>query len=396
MNKTKAFIEDYTAFEWDWWPLTSRIPDLPPGRLRLQWKFCGQHLYKEISPEDADSIQQVLGLIRDHPLKCFCCETEVHRIDWTTIFYRICQSIANTLNWGALGSSLVTQKSPSKAQQLYIPATASASIPTHSSTQTRPSISPGSNGGSATQAHGGGPSTIPTAPQGDPLWVVFGIKYMHEFDDIENIETSSLLNDPSFFKELKTRYNKYHWFFQRWFSPFRFRHCNFVQFEIINVDQVYCSGEALPDDHGHTTHYEYDPRPPRAKNPLINQKLFSICLKACDPDCSWSLLPSFLHKCRPLPHNSHKWKRIPRKKSAFNISWSQPGEVAFGIEADYALSFAILFIYHVVFIFSALGFWVYWLRNHPDDLQNASVPTFTVLGLLGAFWGLLGRRIGVS
>ena len=38
MNKAKAFIEDYTAFEWDWWPLMPRIPDLPLGRWRLQWK----------------------------------------------------------------------------------------------------------------------------------------------------------------------------------------------------------------------------------------------------------------------------------------------------------------------------------------------------------------------
>lgn len=165
---------------------------------------------------------------------------------------------------------------------------------------------------------------------------------------------------------------------------------------MIDVEQVYSSGEALPDDHGYTSHYEYDPRPPRAKNPLIDRKLFSICLKACDSDCSWSLLPPFLHKCHPLPHNSHRWKRIPSKKGAFNASLSQSGGVAFGIEADCALSFAILFIYHIFFIFSAFGFWIYWLKNHPDDLQNASVPTFTVLSLIGAFWGLLGRRIGVS
>ncbi|KAG4429355.1 hypothetical protein IFR05_015162 [Cadophora sp. M221] len=286
MNKAKGFIEDYTAFDWDWWPLMPRVPDLPLGRWRLQWKFCGQNLYKEISAEEANSIEQTLGLIGDHPSKCFCCGTEVHRMDWTTIFHRTCQSIANKLNWEALSSSLFGQTPPSTAQQRYTPLTAATSSPSsnsaHSSTQTTPPISSRSNSGSFPQAHGGGSGTMSTAPQEPSLWIVFGIKNMREFDEIENIEISSLVNDSSFFKELRTRYDKHCWLFQRWFSPFRFRHCNFVRFEMIDVEQVYSSGEALPDDYGYTSHYEYDPRPPRAKNPLIDRKLFSICLKACD------------------------------------------------------------------------------------------------------------------
>ncbi|OGM49266.1 hypothetical protein ABOM_004029 [Aspergillus bombycis] len=38
MNMAKGFIEDHTAFEWDWWPLMPRVPDVSPGRLRLQWR----------------------------------------------------------------------------------------------------------------------------------------------------------------------------------------------------------------------------------------------------------------------------------------------------------------------------------------------------------------------
>jgi len=38
VNTIKAFIEDRTMVEWDWWPLASRIPDVAPGECRLQWK----------------------------------------------------------------------------------------------------------------------------------------------------------------------------------------------------------------------------------------------------------------------------------------------------------------------------------------------------------------------
>jgi len=37
-NKTKAFLEDYTMAEWDWWPLAPRVPDIAYGECRLHWK----------------------------------------------------------------------------------------------------------------------------------------------------------------------------------------------------------------------------------------------------------------------------------------------------------------------------------------------------------------------
>jgi hypothetical protein len=37
-NRAKAFFEDYTRAEWDWWPLVPRVPDIAPGSYRLQWE----------------------------------------------------------------------------------------------------------------------------------------------------------------------------------------------------------------------------------------------------------------------------------------------------------------------------------------------------------------------
>ena len=40
VNTSKAFLEDYTITEWDWWPLAPRVPDVKYGESRLQWKVC--------------------------------------------------------------------------------------------------------------------------------------------------------------------------------------------------------------------------------------------------------------------------------------------------------------------------------------------------------------------
>jgi len=81
------------------------------------------------------------------------------------------------------------------------------------------------------------PST-PTPPH-NSLWVIFGVKDTFEFDDIEciNIE-SMLMNDPSFFAELRRLDSKYRWRFLRWFSPWIFTHCKFVRVCTLSYNHI--------------------------------------------------------------------------------------------------------------------------------------------------------------
>jgi hypothetical protein len=37
-NSAKLFVESHTGYEWDWWPLTPRIPRLGNGEQHLEWK----------------------------------------------------------------------------------------------------------------------------------------------------------------------------------------------------------------------------------------------------------------------------------------------------------------------------------------------------------------------
>jgi hypothetical protein len=70
--------------------------------------------------------------------------------------------------------------------------------------------------------------------------------------------------------------------------------------------------------------------------------------------------------------------------------------VLFGIQANYMLSLARMIMYHVIPILSGFAFWVYWLKHHPSDLQNASVPVFTIGMLLGTSWALLGKHMDTT
>ncbi|KAI8623942.1 hypothetical protein F5Y19DRAFT_481082 [Xylariaceae sp. FL1651] len=403
MNRTKGIVEAYTATRWDWWPLAPWVPEITPGRLRLEWRFCHQPLYKEISLEEAALIRQIMDIIDEHPPKCHCCKVPSSQLGWYTAFLMLFEALVSRLPVKFVNPSSTGMALPSRAHLRYTPTTTSTMTETLSSLgvqQCTPNLSPNlsASGNTGTQAQ---PSGSGNKTPADSFWVVFGIRDMRGFDAIENIRTHVGLEDTSFFQDMRRRRGRHRWFFQRWFSPYRFRYCRFVQFERIIVDEVSSCGEALPDDHGYTIDYTYRPRPPAARKPLIDPARFSVLLKTCNSLCYWSLLPKLLHKCRRLPVNSKEWLRIPQKKGVFGTttdlysSGPQIAErVAFGIEADYLPSNVFFFLYHAILILSGFGFWIYWLREHPGDLQNASVPLFTIFALIAAFWAFLGKGAG--
>jgi hypothetical protein len=95
--------------------------------------------------------------------------------------------------------------------------------------------------------------------------------------------------------------------------------------------------------------------------------------------------------------------RIPQKKGIFDTAFESYNpslqlveKIAFGIEADYLPSSAFFFFYHAILILSGFSFWIYWLKEHPGDLQNASVPLFTLFALIAAFWAFVGKGVGAS
>ncbi|KAH3951285.1 hypothetical protein HBH98_084360 [Parastagonospora nodorum] len=415
-NGFKAFVEDNTLLEWDWWPLRPRMLELPTGKKRLEWHVAGRTYFEELTPVESVAMQEMMNRTQDHPPKCCCCAAMPAQYDLSgfikTVWNLLCSTgftwsdsidlIAITIHVVSLwiGVHLPRSRQPvaSKAQQLYTPPLPTASAAgTGTSSNLAQNMLPqapshlGSSGttmqmqtGVLNQAFG---ISLPT-----PLWVIFGVSSGSVFFEIENIEMSNaLMNDAAFFQELRRLENKYRRPVLRWFSPFTFAYCNFVQFETMNTDRIFCCGESLPEDHGHEAHYEYHPRPPGVKNPPIRKNEFRTYLHACESFCLLYYLPLLKHKCATPHRDSHKWKRIPRKKAEYDTKTGTPGDYAFGLEAVYVLSFPTVFAYHTLSILGWSGFWIWWLKQHPNDLQNASVPTMVFMGIIASFWVLPGR-----
>ena len=152
----------------------------------------------------------------------------------------------------------------------------------------------------------------------------------------------------------------------------------------------------LPDNYGLGAEYEYKPRPPKAPNPLISRNEFKLCLTAYSEDCIKRLFIPW-HDCYMLPPECRRLSKIPKKKAQFDLLSSIVyGEVAFGLEADYNVSFLYVLIYHMLLIVPAFGFWIFWLMTNPGNLQNASVPFFTVLSAIGLFWATYAKGVGAT
>jgi hypothetical protein len=121
--------------------------------------------------------------------------------------------------------------------------------------------------------------------------------------------------------------------------------------------------------------------------PPITPEEFELAFSSCPEQCSLSRL----HDCFILENEDDIVARIPKKKSKLDVETkSRSVRFAWGIQAQYAISFIHVFIYHMLILAAPTGFWVWWQKRHPDDLQNASTPLATVIVLISLFWSTTG------
>ena len=127
------------------------------------------------------------------------------------------------------------------------------------------------------------------------------------------------------------------------------------------------------------------------EHPGISRHEFEIIVQMCITPCFLASVPLF-HDCLTIAEGeTHIVGRLPKKNEGLRNNVQHPNDKYFwGIQARYTVSAVRVVIIHVLILCASFGTWIWWQRNHPDDLQGASVP-LTVAGvLLSAFWSSTG------
>ncbi|ORY06745.1 hypothetical protein BCR34DRAFT_616857 [Clohesyomyces aquaticus] len=376
-NAIKTLVEDYSCLTWIWWPLEPRMRKLEDGEARLFWECgCGTRIWSEISLGEAeliDALIPTLGTGSPSPHRCLIRKEKI--------------SIRHRLK-GIINAAA----SFSRAGQRYTPPNnASSSFRTENYPQARGSSQPTNTSSHRPQQQGG---TTPgqTPPHSTPppripppvaLWIVFGVQQPRRNVRIDHIPVSRGTSDRNFYRALRECYKRGRGWLRLWFSMWRLHYCDIVKFKRVAPKWVIKERKDLPT----SLEYEYTPRPPSADNPPIPQHEFEMHLSACVQPCRWSLL----HECMPELSTSSVLDSIPKKATRFDVhSRSATDVYAWGLEAKFAVSALYVAIYHLLIFAFPFGFWVWWMKGHPNDLQGASVPATIALGLLSLFWSTNG------
>ncbi|KAK0110693.1 hypothetical protein ONS96_002294 [Cadophora gregata f. sp. sojae] len=370
-NKSKAFIEDVTEENWNWWPLRSRMRPLGKDQMRLNWIcHCNTHLWTELPKLTAEKLQ---ALVQGKPPNTQSLHLCAKRSRYSVSMYAkimqaagVAQSSTGT-NSNHSSSNAATATTGIQLSQLGPPG---PSRPVASPPAAGPSVS----GGQGVQLN------INTGTISD-LFVLFGIRGSRRTLDLAQIDVSKNKEDRIFFQDLRREYRQQRGFWRYWFSVWKLRHCDFVKFEKIRANRIISNEKPdLPVNHL----YVYKPKPPNADIPPIDPHEFELSLSPCNSFCMFKPF----HDCIEPPDGGLALERIPKRKEALELKVGTR-EQAWGLLTQYSISALLLLVYLIMCFTPFVGFWAWWQVRHPDDLQNASTPLMVFATLLCVWFASL-------
>ncbi|KAH6698143.1 hypothetical protein BKA61DRAFT_497437 [Leptodontidium sp. MPI-SDFR-AT-0119] len=372
LNRVKGFLEDHTEENWNWWPLQPRVRPLARGQTRVYWTcHCGSTQWADISLSQAESYRLILQRNRSTFQNNHLCRAR-RKTSWRAAFKGAVAKMTSPVSARTQRSELQGIIQPARLQNVQL---------RPSGGRIQQSIHISHNpAGSATINQNGVRVDIGELAGAD-LYVLFGVKGPRRTLELEQIKIKEYSNDNAFFQCLTQAYKKHRGFWRYWLSIWQLAYCDFVKFQKLRANRIIHHSKSLPED----IVYEYRPRPPTAENPPIVPHEFELAFSACSSKCSLSAL----HDCVEPPLGTFAIERIPKRKGLIEINGDNP-EFAWGIQAQHAISFFRILMYHLLIFAGTFAFWACWLVTHPNDLQNAAVPLTTVAVLLSLFWSSAG------
>jgi len=204
----------------------------------------GVQLYETLSPLEYKIILFAIPALPDHPKQCFCCHVErpgkvssatSPQPSDRTLKPHVRQgrwSVPSIWTKTAVGQSSNPSNSSTARQRYTPPSSSSTMTPVASPQRTSgSSTSPSAmNSSSSSPQISGQPTAVAATALPNPsLRVLFGVQGSRWSLEVEQISITAAMNDPAFFRELKTRYSKHRGWMKKLVSAFRFRFCRFVK-----------------------------------------------------------------------------------------------------------------------------------------------------------------------
>jgi hypothetical protein len=189
-----------------------------------------RRLQLEVTKETARLLPIILGMLGEHPKRCYCCVPRAPRPTLMDVAKAIRQSYGSRKHHGAQHVSSAISTSSSAAQR-YIPTAASSS---------RAAI-PGSNIQSnahrikaqaytqTSSAQGPTVSSAQNTNQKDWSSVLFAVQGSRWSVELEPVVMTVVTDDSEFFRRLRKHHRTHRPALLRWGSPFRFKNCRGVK-----------------------------------------------------------------------------------------------------------------------------------------------------------------------
>ncbi|CAN9241390.1 unnamed protein product [Alternaria sp. RS040] len=399
LSKVQGFLEEITALEWDWWPLSPRMRPLKPSETRVYWEcFCGMHRWRELRLEQQEILDEILNesSADNHPRPLCALLRDKKNTSCLQTLITAC------FIWVVGGS-----QNPASQPNRDVTSGAHGSAP---SSGAAPSLgtqavqsSPGSSAASATSQAGGNIPMQPTSANAQTtqsslvnnsaynkqLWVNFGVDGSWTSTELDQLGGLHLVSDAAFLRNLGRRHREIRGWFRHYFSFRIISYWEFLRFKRLPLlpPQTIDLEADLPT----SSDYEYDPRPPLATRdkPGITKHEFEVYVRLCLDPCWLSslLMP---HKCRTVEDSAVDIvDKIPKYKKLLEQR-AQGDEHVWGIRARYVVSGVRVIALHVAILCISFGVWIWWQWKHPDDLQGAAVALTTAFLLVSTFWSATG------
>ena len=320
----KASLESFSGEPWDWWPLDPPRKFLPKHLVRMQWRCrCGELRSLDLIPSLAETCKE---LLKKRPAS----ETLGEAREACGGIIQSVQGVFRSI-LALLSKSFTSQKAPKQQCQNSNACAFDDSV--------------------LASAQGNGNLTITLN-----RWILVCSFLGHRIRPSQ-IGVTKAMDDDAFFEALRREVRALRGFWRSNIHPKQFHSCSFSKYTRVSSNWlVKYDRQELPE----CSSYEYAPR--SAKLDPLNPTI-----------CAHEWYTRF-YNCKPTEGFCRVIERIPKRDGRFEFQMHDKEEDMWGLHVELRTSAAVVLAWLLFISVGGLGFFVWWMRRHDGDWQNAAVP----------------------